>query len=109
MEEAFERAENFEITQKVAKELIEIYKKIALKLQIEEKDFNENVEKALKYYERCFQIYERIGEKKAQGQISYKIGNVYYKFKRYDKSIEHQLKYLELLEHQNDVKIIYHL
>jgi tetratricopeptide (TPR) repeat protein len=73
----------------ISKELITIYKKLAEKYEVEAKDFDENIQAALGYYEKCLEVCRRAGEKELQGKISNKIGKIYFNHKMFEKSIEH--------------------
>jgi molecular chaperone GrpE (heat shock protein) len=64
LENSMKKAEDQhpETVKLISKELIAIYKKLAEKYEVEAKDFDENVQAALGYYEKCLVVCDRAGQ-----------------------------------------------
>ena len=103
LEKSMAKADSQETKKEVAGELISIYRKLAEKYEVEAKEFDENVQAALNYYEKCLIVCNKAGKKDLQGQISHKIGKIYFNYQQFEKSIEHQTTYLTLAEELKDV------
>jgi tetratricopeptide (TPR) repeat protein len=104
LEIAMAKAKTEHTVKLVSSELISIYRKLAEKYEIEAKEFDDNVQAALNYYEKCLVVCEKAGQQELQGQISHKIGKIYYNHKMYEKGIEHQTTFLQLAQSLQDVK-----
>lgn len=102
-----ELAKDSATVREVSKELIQIYQKLAEKYEIDAKDFDENIDTALKYFEKCLEVCEKTGQRELQGEISNKIGKIYFNHKMFEKSIKHQKTVLELAEQIKDVRIYF--
>ena len=64
LENSMKKAEDQhpETVKLISKELIAIYKKLAEIYEVEAKDFDENVQAALGYYEKCLGVCDRAGQ-----------------------------------------------
>lgn len=108
LEDAVKKATDQKTASIISKELIEIYKKMAQKFDLSAKSFDEDVRTALDYYEKCLVVCQKAKESVTEGQIAHKIGQIYFKHKMYQKSIEHQNKYLKLASNiEGDVALVY--
>lgn len=102
-----ELAKDSTVVKRVSEELIKIYQKLAERFEIDAKEFDENIDTALNYYEKCLEVCEKAGQSELQCQISNKIGKIYYNHKMYDKSIKHETTVVNLANDIKNVKRIY--
>lgn len=109
LEKAMKLAKNHPpTTQLISKELIDIYKKMAQKYENEVSNtdkMEQDKDKALEYYQKCLDMCSQADDIATEGQIAYKIGQIYFKRDILDKAIEHQNKYMEITKklEQSDV------
>lgn len=109
LEKAMKLAKNHPpTTQLISKELIDIYKKMAQKYENEVSNtdkMEQDKDKALEYYQKCLDMCSQADDIATEGQIAYKIGQIYFKRNVLDKAVEHQNKYMEITKklEQSDV------
>ena len=93
LEDAVEKAASPQIMSQVSTELVSSYKKMAERYEYCSNENQNQIQLALSYYEKCLQACQRAEMMEIEGQISHKIGMIYYKHGDYEKSIEHQKIY----------------
>lgn len=82
-----------DLVKRISKDLIDIYMKVA-----EDHERAESLEDALMYFEKCLQVARQAHEHESEGKVCYRIGELYYKSGRYEKSVEFQEKYLGIIK-----------
>ena len=103
LEEAISLAHDNEQTMKsVSKELIEIYKAMASKCENDVINPDEQ-QNALIYYDKCLEVCNQADDTESEGQITYKIGQIYFNKGEFQKAIDNQNIYLQIATNMKEV------
>lgn len=106
LEEAMTLAADHSATLKeVSAVLILIYKKMAQKSESELNDAEEQ-DKALYYYQKCLDVCNQADNTETEGEIAYKIGQIYFKRKEYPEAVKKLKTYLQISSRLQEVVIV---